>query len=480
MSAVGTLTNLRYINFIDTNITDTGLEQLSSLYKLETIFLSQMQTSLHTLSKLTNLKNVVTLYSGISDQSLFHLSTITKLERLTCQSATKLTGSFLPSLTHLKELTHLSLGPNIKPKHLSLLSHFTKLNTLDIHSVSLSWNEVRALATLTRLRFLNLSGNSAGFEDSVLFYFLSALTKLEYIDFGYSKCRTQTTLRCLERLTKLWHLDLENTQITDKHLSILLFLTNLEDLILAKNSITNESVANYLIKLPNLKHLNISDTEIDKEGIISYLSPIFFSHLQSVDLSGIELNDDCLIALAQLSTLTALTISGSSSSSVVVGVGGGDGDDDDANYKISNSALQHISQLTRLQSLTWTDCANISQNGVGYFSCLVNLRTLFLSLCEIDSVSITHLSQCLTNLIDLRLIECSLNDHIVSSLTSIKHLQRLFLDSTQITDKCVDILLSFKHLKTLSICGTALSKQAKYRLTQFIPKVIKEQEDEDE
>jgi hypothetical protein len=452
MHAVGTLTNLRCINFMDTAITDEGLAQLSALCKLEKVFLSESQTSLRPLAKFTNLTALVTIYQGIRDESLCHLSLLTKLENLSCRSARKITGKFLTSLWRLKNLTFLSLGSNVDPKYLPSLSQFTKLISLDIHNINLTLNEVQSLAILTRLRFLNISGNIEGFDDSVLSCLFVTLTKLECLDLGFSRCLTKTTLCCLQRLTKLWHLDLENTLVTDEHLSIFLVLTNLEELMLGRNHITNKSLAKYLSNLPKLKHLNLSDTDIDEDGIKSYLSPIFFSCLQSLDLSGIKLNDACLKTLAQLSTLTALTMSGTD--------------------KITDNGWQHVSKLTKLHSLTLTDCKNVSDSGLQYLSSLVHLRTLFLSLCQVGVSSIIHLSRCVTNLVDLRLIDCPINDDAIIAATQLKQLQRLFLDSTLITDKCVDALLTFKCLKTLGISGTVLSKEAKMKLAKHIAKVI--------
>jgi hypothetical protein len=202
MHAVGTLTNLRCINFMDTAITDEGLAQLSALCKLEKVFLSESQTSLRPLAKFTNLTALVTIYQGIRDESLCHLSLLTKLENLSCRSARKITGKFLTSLWRLKNLTFLSLGSNVDPKYLPSLSQFTKLISLDIHNINLTLNEVQSLAILTRLRFLNISGNIEGFDDSVLSCLFVTLTKLECLDLGFSRCLTKTTLCCLQRLTK--------------------------------------------------------------------------------------------------------------------------------------------------------------------------------------------------------------------------------------------------------------------------------------
>jgi hypothetical protein len=452
MRAVGTLTNLKSINFTDTSISDDGLEQLSGLYKLEKIFLSSSQTSLRPLSTLSNLRSIVTIYHRITDNSLRHLSLLTKLETLSCRSAVQIKGYFLPSLSSLTNLTFLALGPNIESQYLSLLAQFTKLISLDIHDVYLTQKEVQSLTTLTRLRYLNISGNRLGFDDSVLFSLFSAFPKLEAVDLGLTQCRTKTTLVSMQRLTKLRHLDLENTQITDDHMFIFLFLTNLEELTLGKNKITNKTLVNFLLHLSKLNHLNLSDTEIDENGIASYLSPFFFPNLQSLDLSGIKLSDKCLVTLARLSTLTALTISGTD--------------------KVTNQGLQFVSKLSKLQSLTLTDCKNVSDNGLCYLSSLIHLRTLFLSLCQIGSSSLFHLSCSLTNLVDLRLIDCPVNDEAILSLTQLKQLQRLFLDSTHITDNCVDTLLTFKCLKTLGITDTSLSKNAKEKLAKNIAKVI--------
>ena len=101
------LTNLQYLDLMETQITDTGLVHLKNLTNLQSLGLMKTQitdTGLVHLKDLTNLKDLGLMETQITDAGLVHLKDLTNLQDLDLTGCENITDA---GLVHLKNLTNL-------------------------------------------------------------------------------------------------------------------------------------------------------------------------------------------------------------------------------------------------------------------------------------------------------------------------------------------------------------------------------------
>lgn len=173
-SDLGKVTEL---NFLYRGLTD--LSALAGLTKLKGLNLTRNPIPNGQLKYLADLPQLTQLdlnYTEITDLSA--LAGFKKLEVLDLQRTLVADISPLAKLTQLKEI-NLSYMVNVRGDDVSALTGLKQLE-----SVTIMWNgfrndQLKHLAGLTQLRYLNLHGNVLS-DVSVL----AKLTKLEYLNLG--------------------------------------------------------------------------------------------------------------------------------------------------------------------------------------------------------------------------------------------------------------------------------------------------------
>ena len=239
---------------------------------------------------------------------------------------------------------------------ISALANLTNLQTLNLSGNSIS--DIGALANLTNLTELNLSGNKIISDISAL----GNLTNLQTLNLSNNNI---SDIGALASLTNLQTLYLSNNNISD--ISALGGLTNLTELDWSYNK--NISIG-ALANLPNLQTLDLSGN-----GIISIGELGSLPNLQTLNLSYNNISD--ISALRGLTNLTEL----------------------DWSYN-KNISIGALANLTNLQTL------NLSGNNIsdiGALRSLTNLQTLYLNNNNISDVSP------LENLSGLRWLDLSKN-----------------------------------------------------------------------
>ena len=242
-----------------------------------------------------------------------------------------------------------------KPITIEILNNEKKLDLSEKGLSNIS--DISALANLTNLQTLNLSGNKIISD-------ISALRNLTNLQTLYLSNNNISDISALGGLTNLTELDWSY----NKNISIgaLANLPNLQTLDLSGNGIIS---IGELGSLPNLQTLNLSGNNISDISALRSLTNL--QTLKTLHLSGNKISD--ISALANLTNLQTLDLSGNGISDI--------------------SALESLTNLKTLKTL------HLSSNKISDISALANLtnlQTLYLSNNNISDVSL------LGNLLGLR------------------------------------------------------------------------------
>ena len=224
---------------------------------------------------------------------------------------------------------------------------------------------------------------------------LLGLTNLKNLDLSgdwVTNGNISNFVSVLQRLPNLTRLDLYKTQITN--ISSLSKLTNLTVLDLYDNKVADISPLSGLI---NLKELDLGFNPITDISPLSGLT-----NLEKLNLNGNQISDISLIA--RFTNLTELDL----------------GD---------NRFIKDISPIARLTNLTKLDLHNNQISDISPLSRLTNLTKLDLYANQITDIS--PLSG-LTNLTELDLCFNQISD--ISPLSGLTRLEKLGIGANQITD----------------------------------------------
>lgn len=275
------------------------------------------------LAAFTRLRSLQVSGNRISDKGLEAIAQLTSLEELALSldvrgspvpgpppnslaiAGTNITATGLAQLRRLSRLVDLSMPDSVTDAGLQEISAFTHLEKLRIVYLSgrpASWPRLTARATsqlgkLTMLRELHLPG-----------------IPLENGDIAF-----------IESLTRLQHLDLAWTNVTDAGVIHLSPLQQLEALSLADRTITGDGFAG--LSLPRLRELKLTSTVITDRGL-SHLTR--FKSLTSLQIRFGRISDAGVPYLTSLAELRGLELS---------------------NCNITNTGLKHLGSLTKLRFL---------------------------------------------------------------------------------------------------------------------------------
>lgn len=132
---------------------------------------------------------------------------------------------------------------------------------------------------------------------------LESFPELRYLEFSKIPL-PRHSLACIENLTQLETLNLEQTQITSADIVHLRDLTNLRWLSLRRNRIDDDCLV-HLQQMQRLKTLHLASTRIGNQGM-KYL--VCLSSLEDLWLDNTRVTDEGLAQLARLSNLKKLKL----------------------------------------------------------------------------------------------------------------------------------------------------------------------------
>ena len=427
----------------------TGLEHAIDLTRLD--LNDNDITLVDALEDMTDL-TVLTL-KGNNIVDLTPLDGLTKLQTLDLRENAVVDVTPIATLT---ELTELSLANN-QIQDVSPLVTLTKLVTLRV-----AGNPIKDLKPLIGLaRNIDVTLPSVVADAGLK----GALQNLLEIDFTeqvkeadlqnlttfFAKESEITSLKGLEKATKLTTLDLSDNSITD--ITRLQHLTELTVLNLNGNNITDITP---LAGLTKLTGLGLSDNDITDITPLEDLTNLMRLGLNDNDITDItpledltDLTDlglnsnpiDSLVPVASLTSLTLLSLDGN-----------------------ALSDLSALSGLTELQRLHLNDNA-ITSSGLNAITGLTALT--FLDLSKNKVTGLTAVAN-FTQLIALNLSDNDITD--VSPLTALTALEALYLDGNAIVK--VQPLAGLANLEFLLLADNPILNTAPlYPLTQRVPPV---------
>ncbi len=211
---------------------------------------------------------------GLNDEALTLISTRNNLRTLYFQNAT-LSAQSSVAFGNLTSLTDLSLWKT-KGVPFRALSSLTNLHALDIPKIGLSDNDLDFCTNLTKLVDFRLAGNPI--SDKGLSH-LAPLTNLNVLHLGY-------------------------TQITERGLkATLLFFPDLKELSLVKLSFNNQEDPLNFSQLTSLKTLDLSMAQVSPTHISS------LTGIKDLRFYDVELTEKHLESFKSLTDLTTLTVS---------------------------------------------------------------------------------------------------------------------------------------------------------------------------
>ncbi|MEZ6047819.1 MAG: hypothetical protein R3C11_20035 [Planctomycetaceae bacterium] len=291
MKSLATLQYLQELSIADSDLLEDNLSQLNSMKSINELTLDNCPVTSRGLSLLQELlgPNITSLaLKGliINDEDLVHLSGITECVTLDL-SDTQVTGSGLTPIP-ASNLNHLILnGCPLTPVGMKEISQLPFMAYLDInHSHNLTVDTIKALQPDSPLslsvkdcafsreelialfeipHLVSLDLSHAQFDPAILVEITRA-TELERL-FLEGVPLANADLSSLNKLHKLYTLNLNETELTDEQLKSICPHPMLSQLYLQKTNVTDDS---YLLlqlnKCPNLGHLFLQGTSIDEEG----------------------------------------------------------------------------------------------------------------------------------------------------------------------------------------------------------------------
>ncbi|MGN0977738.1 MAG: leucine-rich repeat domain-containing protein [Faecousia sp.] len=204
-----------------------------------------------------------------------------------------------------------------------------------------------------------------------------------------------------------------------------------------------EGVADYtdLALLPNLKSLTIQNQQL------TTLSPIAsLGWLETLDLTGCKFPSEDLSCLASLTRLTSLTLS-DCSLSTVAGLAGAQSL---THLDLSNNTVRNLDALAPMATLVELDLKHNAVTDLSSLSNLMNLETLDVSFNALTSLS--PLSSC------IKLKWLGADNNQINSLKGVENLTLLTylsVDYNNLTD--VSVLSGSTELTNLSIASNTIS-----------------------
>ena len=251
-------TNLRVLNLRGTDVTDTSLEYVSQLGNLRSLDIS---------------------FTQIGDVGMEHLAPLSQLEELNV-GGTKISGSALHVLKYLPNLKRLSFygtqrrnagvcwAPvltDIELDTIALLAGIEELNLGD--GVALGAPKPAALGPATGEAECRITGGTRITDFGVAK--LASLKKLRYLNLSGSVV-TGGALKTLAALPNLQRISLWNAAgIDDAAASGFASLQTVTSLDLSNTGIGDQTLA-VLAKLPLLQRLYVSDTSVTADGVAAF------------------------------------------------------------------------------------------------------------------------------------------------------------------------------------------------------------------
>lgn len=237
-------------------------------------------------------------------------------------------------------------------------------------------------------------------------------------------------MRIIEGFRNIAMLDLSDTKITDKGMTIFKENKKLTSLDISSTEISDEGVK-YLEGLENLKSLVMYDTKITDKGMRCLEN---LMNLEILDVSDNNITDMGMQYLRTLKNIKEIDLS---------------------DTKITGGGLKHLRESKGIKILSVAN-VNLQKGGMKFIGELKSLDEINLSKCGINDDELMHLKS-LTNLTQVSLRNNTITNHGINFLLSFNDLKNINLSNTKITDEGMKQLANFKKIEILRLNNTLIT-----------------------
>lgn len=310
-------------------------------------------------------------------------------------------------------------GEEVTPNTLNRFSPYTE--SMDLSGKTFRENTLLFLQKFPRLHSLNLSNTAVSSYVIRPLAGLKSLTKLSLNNTNLPP----DALAELSNFHGLTELNLENTETNDATLLALSKMPELETLSIRDTAITDKGLEN-LLGAKKLKSLSISGTSITNRGLAS---------LGKMDLSTLNMWDTkasqgAVVQLRNCKNLSQLCL---------------------RKIELSAADLQAISQFSKLNYLELYNIKSLKDSDLNHFVGLKSLEELYIENCPLTNDSAKYLVQ-MQQLEGLGLIDTNISDPLISQISSMENLEKLWLTGTKVRD--FKALSKLKNLEELHVSDT--------------------------
>lgn len=396
VSGLAALKDLPTLEYLDcgTEPTDASLKHLGQLPNLRWIRIRTGRMYGPGLAELANCPRLERLCiwgtSPISDRHIKHLEGLTQLKSLTlwgvCDSLTDASAASIAKIENLEELHFLRTGPRFTAAGQARLAQLKHLRKLDLGFAQISdarylaelpqlesvtpvvftTDNMKALSGVRNLKSLGVhlpSRPDGSIDDPLAASYLGKLNSLEELSFCGSaagRFASDEEVACLESLGRLKELLVGSNHLTDRSLTSISKLDQLESLSFSVfgGAGVSKSGLKQLSGLTNLHTLDVKVYPAVKDpanGVTLDFSAL--SNLNTLVLSGLSLKDADLASLSDLHHLEWLILEGA----------------------FTEKGLRHLSNLPELKLLTIRGITCTADDHLGNLTGLTKLKDLTLS-----------------------------------------------------------------------------------------------------
>ena len=237
-------------------------------------------------------------------------------------------------------------------------------------------------------------------------------------------------------------LDLGDSHITDKSMTLLPAQKNLHFLTLVNTPVTDAGIAN-LRMLHDLLELHLDRTGLTDAGM-RYLGEIH--SLKNLSVRGTAITDQGVKAICGLG-LRSLFVSGTA---------------------VTDQSLKEISSIHQLQRLSMRSCRKIRGGGLQYLTSLPTLQYLDVENCRLNEAGISALGK-LEHLIALEFGYTNVTTGSVATLSQVRSLEYLNLNGSAVDPEWIRLLGKLPRLRSLVLNACSIKGDGIAAIPEYLP-----------
>jgi len=269
VEALSGLTNLKIVDFENSNITDRSLEILKACPEIHTLDLRRnlglTDNAIKLFAEFPKLQTLNILYNGFTESSLYDLDQLQSVRILDLR-ALPVTDGVLMFIADMENLEEIYIRSNsVTNAGIAELVNCPKLRAIELQDSSIGVGSGAIFAEMKSLRFLRIfRGGQFGAEAVAELGVLTDLERLELRELGCSN----EALLALKPLTQLKIVEFSELPNVDAAtvIDVLKSYPKLESISIFSIP-ADDTVASFLATVPTLRSITLRETAITDAGL---------------------------------------------------------------------------------------------------------------------------------------------------------------------------------------------------------------------